>query len=151
MCLALTNFSEVTSSPPISHKTKISDNSFAFPALGTGYMFSRAWHRFVFSRALIRRRVFPLLKLRSADWSVKPLRKHSCGNIAPLKTKNVSELFQKHFVSATNFACPRKQGNIFSETFYVMFSPQNSASVIERFSMTFTANVRFTFMFSQNK
>ena len=28
------------------------------------------------------------------------------------KTKNVSELFQKHFVSATNLSCARKRENI---------------------------------------
>lgn len=32
--------------------------------------------------------------------------------------KNVSELSQEHFVSATNVACERKQGNIVGGNFY---------------------------------
>ena len=35
------------------------------------------------------------------------------------------ELFQKHFVAATNVSYARKQGNIVAETFYTMFFRNN--------------------------
>lgn len=49
-----------------------------------------------------------------------------CMNVSPFaarkrETKNVSELFQKHPVSATNVFCTREQGSV-AETFYAMLA-----------------------------